>query len=96
VLFTGSGDVLCDLRPALLWGVAYCPPALGLPAISAFMLRLAPCSFPLLWCIFSIPTPSAIVLDYNLLFMIQGFLGGWLSLPWAVLVYPRGGWGIST
>jgi hypothetical protein len=98
VLLTGSGDMLCDLRPALLWGVAYRPPALGFPAISAFAywkfaLRLAPCSSPFLWCTFSIPTPSAVVLDYSSLFVIEVFFfWGGSVYPGAVLAYPRGCW----
>jgi hypothetical protein len=37
VIFTGSQDELCDQLPALLWGIAYHPPALGLPAFPAFI-----------------------------------------------------------
>jgi hypothetical protein len=35
------------------------------------------------------------VLDYSLLFVIQVFFGGGVSLPRAVLVYSSGGWGNS-
>jgi hypothetical protein len=37
MLFTGAGDEFCDLLPALLWGVAYHPPALCLPAFPVFV-----------------------------------------------------------
>jgi hypothetical protein len=37
VLLTGSGDELCDLLPALLWGVAYRQPTLHLPASPVFV-----------------------------------------------------------
>jgi hypothetical protein len=32
-----SGDELCDPLSALLWGVAYCPPALSLPDFPVFV-----------------------------------------------------------
>jgi hypothetical protein len=41
----------------------------------SLVLRPAPCLAPFLWCTFSIPAPSAIVLDYSLLFVIQFFEG---------------------
>jgi hypothetical protein len=34
-------------------------------------LRPVPCPSPFLWCTFSFPAPSAIVLYYSLLFVIQ-------------------------
>jgi hypothetical protein len=37
VLLSGSGDEFCDLLPALLWGVAFCLLALGLPAFPIFV-----------------------------------------------------------
>jgi hypothetical protein len=37
MLLTGSGDELCDPPHALIQGVAYCPPALGLPAFPALV-----------------------------------------------------------
>jgi hypothetical protein len=37
MLLSGSGDELCDPLPALLWGVAYGPPALSLPAFPVFV-----------------------------------------------------------
>jgi hypothetical protein len=37
VLLTGSGDELCDLLPALLQGVAYCPSTLCLPVFPVFV-----------------------------------------------------------
>jgi hypothetical protein len=43
-------------------------------------LRPAPCPSPFLWYTFSIPTPSPVMLDHSLLFVIQVFLGG-VSLP---------------
>jgi hypothetical protein len=101
VLLTGSGDDLCDLLPALLPGVAYCPPAVSLPAFPAivywwFMQRLAPCPSPLLQCTFSLPTPSAVVLDYSSLFIVQGvFLGRRSVCPGVVLVHSGGCWGNS-
>jgi hypothetical protein len=44
------------------------------------LLRLAFYPSPFLWCTFSVPTPSAVVLDYSSLFVIQFFWGG-VSLP---------------
>jgi hypothetical protein len=37
VLLTASGDELCDLLPALLWGVTYHLPALCLPGFPVFV-----------------------------------------------------------
>jgi hypothetical protein len=37
MLLTGSGNELCDPLPALLQGVAYHAPALGLPAFPVFV-----------------------------------------------------------
>jgi hypothetical protein len=37
VLLTGSGGELCDPLPALLQGVAYYLPALGIPAFPVFV-----------------------------------------------------------
>jgi hypothetical protein len=37
VLLTISGDDPCDPLPALLWGVAYHPPAVSLPAFPVFV-----------------------------------------------------------
>jgi hypothetical protein len=55
------------------------------------MQRLAPCSSLLLWGTFSFPAPSAVVLDYSLLFIVQFFFflrGGCQSaqaLCWFIL-----------
>jgi hypothetical protein len=37
VLLTESGDELCDPLSALLWGMAYYQPTLGLPAFPVFV-----------------------------------------------------------
>jgi hypothetical protein len=37
VLLTVSGDEFCNPLPALIQGVAYCQPALGLPAFPVFV-----------------------------------------------------------
>jgi hypothetical protein len=37
VLITGSGDELFDPLPAMLWGVAYHTPTLGLPNFPVFV-----------------------------------------------------------
>jgi hypothetical protein len=52
-------------------------PALSPPSClsSVCLLRLAPCLSPFLLCTFSMFTPSAVVLDYSLLFVFQVFFG---------------------
>jgi hypothetical protein len=61
-----------------------------------FLSRLVPCPSPFLKCTFNIPPPSAVVLDYSLLFVVQFFGVCVLVCPGAVLFYPRSGWGNST
>jgi hypothetical protein len=42
MLLSGSGDQLCDLLPALLWGVAYCLPTVSLYCcFCVYLLSLA-------------------------------------------------------
>jgi hypothetical protein len=59
MLFSCLGNQLCDPLPALLWGVAYSPPALILHCLSCAYLLIAPCSSPFLWCSFSVPPASS-------------------------------------
>jgi hypothetical protein len=59
----------------LAFEVAFCCVC---PFSGVFALSLV--CLPFLWCTFSTPTTSAVVLDYNLLFVIQFFWGG-VSLP---------------
>jgi hypothetical protein len=61
-----------------------------------FMLRLALCSSPFLWCTFSVPPVPSVVLDYSLLFVTQ-FCWGGISLPRGCAgLWSWGGWGRST
>jgi hypothetical protein len=92
-LLTGSEDELCDPLPALLWGVAYHLPALGLPAFSVFVfweitLRLALDPPPFSGALSALPLPSAVVLDYGSLFCYSGFFGAGSVCPGSLLVYP--------
>jgi hypothetical protein len=101
VLLTGSAREFCDPLPALLQGVAYCPSVLSLPAFSMFVYwffyaEITSLHSPFLWCTFSIPTPSAVLLHYSLLFVVHFFLMGVSVFPGSVLVYPGGGSGNST
>jgi hypothetical protein len=81
MLFPGSGVQLCNLLPALLWGVAYQPPSLSLHCLSCVYLLIAPCSSSFLQCSFSVPLPLLLsVSDYSLLFVIQ-FCWGGINLP---------------
>jgi hypothetical protein len=62
MLFTGPGDELCGLLPALFQAGAYHLPPVDPPAFPAFVYckfawRLAPCPSPLLQCTFSFPHP---------------------------------------
>jgi integral membrane sensor domain MASE1 len=68
--------------------------------LSGFYLLIVPSkisclSLPLLWCTFSFPAPSAVLLDYSSLFVIQVFFWGGSVCPEAVLIYPGRGWGNS-
>jgi hypothetical protein len=60
------------------WLIA-CPLSAFLPFLclltDSLVLKLVPCPSLFLWCTFSIPAPSAVMLDYSLLFIIQLFGG---------------------
>jgi hypothetical protein len=78
--------------------MVYCPRS-GLLAFLVFvywssLLRLAPCPFSLHQCTFSFPTPSAVVVEYSSLFIVQVF-GGSSVCPGAVLIYLGDDWGNS-
>jgi hypothetical protein len=75
VLFTGSGDEVCGLLPALLQAEAYHPPAVGLPAFPAICLLIVhgdqflvpPCFSGVL----SVTQSLCCVLVFSLLVIIQ-------------------------
>jgi hypothetical protein len=81
------------LRRWSLWSATY--PASGnglLPACSqpsclsrvcllVVHAEISSLSLPLLQCTFSFPAPSAVVVDYNSLFIVQFFWVGGVSLP---------------
>jgi hypothetical protein len=88
MLLTDSGDELCDLLPALLWGMGYHPPTLHLRPFQFFLLLIVPAeisslSSPFLQCTFSLPTSSAVVLDYSSVhcLLLFSLFGGGISLP---------------
>jgi hypothetical protein len=60
-----------------------------------FSLRLAPGPSPFLQCTFSVPSLSAVVVDYSLLFVIHFFAGESQSAQWLCWFTPGLAEGIS-
>jgi hypothetical protein len=80
--------------PCFWGGFLLCLPFLWCVCPFSGVFALSLVCLPFLWCTFSTPTTSAVVLDYNLLFVIQFCLGGCQSaqgLCWFMFPVVAGG-----
>jgi hypothetical protein len=104
MLLTGSADELCGLLPALFQAAAYHPLTVSPSVFPVFVYwkfawRSAPCPSPLLQCAQSTPPPLLsfpfYFLVYYSVFCLFVLRGRGQSVQGALLIYPRGGCGIT-